>query len=567
MKRLRWQLVVVVLALVAIGLLLIGQRPPALETGGLLSPVQPSEGGAYSEALVGSLGRLNPTLDYFNISDRTVDRVLYSGLIRFDDRGIPYGDLAETWGISQDGKIYNFSIRSDAVWHDGQPVTSDDIAFTVELLRNDNLPLPPDLREFWKQVDVHILDEKTIQFELPEAFSPFLDYLTFGVLPMHIWQDIPPESMIDSPANLQPVGSGPFKFDKLIVEDDQIKGVELSAFSDYYERPPYFEKLVFRYYPDAQSSLAAYENGDVLGIGQVSQEILTPVLQNENIGLYSGREPRMGLVYLNLDNPATGFFKDPDIRRALLMGINRQRIIDRLLGGQAVIADGPILPGTWAYYENIEQVPYDPEGALAMLKEAGYTIPSEGGDVRAKDGVSLSFDLIYPDIPPYAEIAQAIQQDWSRLGVRANLKALPYEELLANHLDPGTYQAALVDLNLGRTPDPDPYPFWHQAQASGGQNYARWDDRQASEFLEQARVEVDLPERARLYKNFQVRFANQLPALPLYYLVQSFGVDNQVQGVRNGPFFEISDRLNSITDWFLVAKRASETPETPTKTP
>jgi peptide/nickel transport system substrate-binding protein len=134
-------------------------------------------------------------------------------------------------------------------------------------------------------------------------------------------------------------------------------------------------------------------------------------------------------------------------------------------------------------------------------------------------------------------------------------------------LDTRLYQAALVDLNLSRSPDPDPYPFWHQAQISGGQNYARWDDRQASEYLEQARITVDLADRQRLYNNFQVRFSTELPALPLYYPVYTYAVTADVQGVSIGPLFDISDRFSNITNWYLITRRTTETEATATVAP
>jgi peptide/nickel transport system substrate-binding protein len=555
MKKLRWQILVVVIALAAIGMILISQKPAALLPGVAPAPVQPVEGGVYSEGLVGEPGRLNPVLDYYNPADRAVDRLIYSGLIRFDDRGQPYGDLAETWGISQDGKTYNFSIRPNAVWHDGQPVTSADVQFTIELLRNANTPIPQDVREFWDQVQILALDEKTIQFILPEPFAPFLDYLTFGILPQHIWQDTAPEALSDSPLNLTPVGSGPFKFARLVQEDEQIKGVELNAFADYFGKKPFIDQFLFNYYPDHAQVMAAYEQGDVLGVGQIPKSSLPTALKEANLSMYTGRQPRLGLVYMNLAKAELPFFQDANLRRALLMGINRQRIIDQILGSQAVMADGPIMPGVWAYYDGIERVEYDPDKALSAIKKAGYTIPAEGGDVRAKDGVQLAFEMVYPDQEVYAKIAQSIQEDWARLGVKVDLKAVPYEELLNTYLEPGAYQAALVDLNLGHTPDPDPYPFWHQSQINDGQNYAQWDDRQASEYLEQARVEVDQAERVKRYGNFQVRFTNQMPALPLYYLVQSYGIDRGVQGVRVGPLFDPSDRFNNVVEWYLATKQ------------
>ena len=569
MKKLRWQLLVVLLALAAIGALLVGQKPNLLPEA--VPAAEPIQGGEYSEALIGSLGRLNPLLDSYNSADHDINRLLFSGLVRFDDRGSPQGDLAETWGISQDGTVYNFSIRADAFWHDGHPVTSDDIVFTVELLRNEELPIPADLRDFWNQVEVKLLDDKTIQFRLPEPFAPFMDYLSFGMLPQHILGDLSPQDLVDAPYNLQPIGSGPYQFDHLIVEDKQIKGVVLTVFPEYYGQNPYIEQIVFMYYPDSAAALAAYQRGEVKGISHITADQLPAALKIADLNMYTGRLPRLSMIILNLDDTEASFFQESVVRRALLMSLNRQWIVDRVLGGQAIVANGPILPGTWAYYDGIEQIPFDPDLAVSALKEAGYTVPAEGGNVRSKEGKSLAFEMVYPDEGLYAEVAQAIQGDWSRLGVEVALKPVTYEELVSDYLETRNYQAALLDLNLARSPDPDPYPFWHQAQISGGQNYANWDDRQASEYLEQARVQVDPTERMKRYRNFQVRFTNEMPALPLYYPVYSYGVNEQVQGVNMGPLFDPGDRFSTITSWFLSETETTgavvETAEGSTETP
>jgi peptide/nickel transport system substrate-binding protein len=130
---------------------------------------------------------------------------------------------------------------------------------------------------------------------------------------------------------------------------------------------------------------------------------------------------------------------------------------------------------------------------------------------------------------------------------------VPYENLVIDYLDTRNYEAALVDLNLTDSPDPDPYPFWHQAEATGGQNYSRWNDRRASEYLEQARLETDISDRARLYRNFQTHFNRELPAILLYYPVYNYAVSAQVNGVSVGPLYESSDRLSTLREWFLVA--------------
>jgi peptide/nickel transport system substrate-binding protein len=554
MKKMRWQILILVLALVAIGVLLIGQQPNILPT----SPeVEPTTGGVYAEGLIGSLGRLNPVLDFYNQPDRDVDRLLFSSLLRFNDRGLPVHDLVESMGISQDGRIYNFSIRENVVWHDGKPLTSEDVVFTIEMLRSPDLPVPEDIRALWETVEVEALNEYTLQFRLPEPFSPFQDYLTFGILPKHLLGDIPASEMVDAEFNLQPVGSGPFKFDSLLGEEDQISGIVLTPNPDYYAEPPFIEEFIFRYYPDHQTAVTAYQAGEIQGISRITNEILPAALQAPGLNLYSGPIPLLSMIFLNLDNPEAPFLQDGSIRRALYMGLNRQHMIDDLLGSQAILAHGPIFPNSWAYYAGIEHVPYDAEGAIKILREAGYTIPASGGSVRTnEEGQALNIELVYPEDLSYEPIAQAIASDWRAIGVGVELNPMPYEDVVSAYLEPRAFQAALVDLNFSRTPDPDPYPFWHQAQITGGQNYAKWDDRQASEYLEQARIEVDIEERTRLYNNFQVRFASELPSLPLFYPIYNYAVDEQIQGVTMGPLYDPSDRLVTAPRWFLLAGRA-----------
>ncbi|MGB9521667.1 MAG: hypothetical protein ACPL6F_02815, partial [Anaerolineales bacterium] len=197
-------------------------------------------------------------------------------------------------------------------------------------------------------------------------------------------------------------------------------------------------------------------------------------------------------------------------------------------------------------------------------KKAGYTFPAEGGQVRTKDGIPFSFELAYADAPGFAELAQQIADAWSKLGIQVTLKALPFDQLVSQYLEKHTFQAALVELNFARSPDPDPYPFWDQAMIGDGQNYSQWDDRAASEYLEKARVTSDWGERAKLYRNFQVRFMMEMPALPLFYPVYSYGVDDTIQNVRMGPLFDPADRFLTIQTWYLRARRLSTSPtETP----
>ena len=562
MKKLRWQILVVAVTIVIVALLLLSQQPVSV-----ITLPEAAQGGIYTEALIGSLGRLNPMLDWNNSADRDINRLIFSGLIKFDSHGLPQPDLAESWGTSADGMFYNFSLRPHAVWHDGQPVTSDDVIFTIELIKSAGSLFPQDIKDLWSKIEIKRLNDKTLQFKLPEPFAPFLDYVTFGVLPKHLLETIPSDQLANAEFNLKPIGSGPYKFDRLLTSGGQITGVVLLANADYFIQPPFIEQVVFRYYPSSAAAFDAYKQGEVLGISQLTNDTLEPALTETTLSVYTSRLPQTGLVFLNLNNPSVPFLQSEKVRRALLLGVNRNMIVSHILNGQAIVADGPILPGSWAYYEDIEQLDYDPDAAAALLTKEGYVIPVGGGEVRAKDGQFLTFTLVHPDDTIHTQIAQTLQSDWALIGVKIELQAVAYNSLVNDFLSTRNYQAALADLNTSRTPDPDPYLFWHQSEATGGQNYSQWDNRTASEFLETARTTADFAERARLYRNFQVVFTKEMPSLPLYYPVYSYGVDAQVQGVQVAPLYDVSDRLALIGEWYLITRRTLEQTPEPTTAP
>jgi len=554
MRKFRWQLLIIMVTGLIVGvLLIIQQMGDGVDVEKTPSPIA---GGIYTEALIGNFMRLNPFLDVYNAPDRDVDRLIFNGLVHFDSRGIPQADLAESWGVSKDGTIYNFSLRTDVFWHDGEAFDSRDVLFTIDLLKSQHNLIPRDLQNFWSEVEVVALSESQIQFLLPEPFAPFLDYLTFGILPEHLLGDLGLEEMIDHPFNLSPIGTGPFRFQRLLVEGDTIVGVVLEAHEGYYLDRPFLDQVIFRYYPSSVEALAAYRQGEVEGFGKVDESILTDVLSEPGLSIYTAREPMLTIAYLNLDNPQVSFLQNPDFRRAMFTAINRDLIIERTFEGQAVPANGPIMPGTWAYYNNLEKVTYDPVQAQSLFESTGVSFDEEKEIFLTEEGLDVSLTLLHPDTEKFQSIAELVASGWEALGIRVTLEAKPYEEVLAD-LEARSYQTALVDINLTRSPDPDPYPFWGQAQIQSGQNYAEWDNRSASEFLEQARMTVDLAERERLYRNFQVLFMRELPSFPLLYPVYTYAVTEDINDVNLGPIFEPADRFNNINEWYILSSRES----------
>lgn len=563
MRNIRWQLLIAIGGLVLVVGLLVGQAP-ILQT----TIPQPVSGGVYSEALVGTVTRLNPILDTYNQVDRDVDRMIYSGLVRFDQRGLPVEDLALAWSISADGTIYTFAIREDAVWHDSQPVTSDDVIYTFSKFRDDDYPGPDDLKAMWEEINVIRLDDHTLQFQLPEPFSPFLDYLAVGLLPDHLLRGVSAGSLIDHPFNIAPVGTGPFRFDGFVFEDESVIGLDLAAFEDYYGGRPFLDAVELRFFEDSLTALQAYNAGDIMGLGYVDETTLPSVLTNPQLNVHSVRVPQVGLVLLNSKHPEKTFLDDKQVRKALLVAVNREWIIAQAFDGQGIEANGPIFSGSWAYADDIPSLPYDTVVAADMLLNAGWELPigaSPGTDeyVRSKDEQLLAFELIYPNDSRHEQIAIMLQANWAFIGAQVTIRPVTSSAAMESQLKSKEFEAALAELDLSDYPDPDPYPFWHDSQVDTGQNYGGFTDRNISLWLEQARITANVPDRFTLYRNFQHRFQDQVPALLLYYPVFTYAIDTQVLGVSLGPLLDPSDRFQHINTWYLRARRTLEPTPTP----
>lgn len=555
MRRIGWQLAIAVGGLLLVLGLLLGQTP-APESAQL----QPVQGGAYAEALIGHSVRLNPLLDRGNQVDRDIDRLIYGSLIHFDSYGEPVPELA-TFAVSADATLYNFSLRDDAYWHDGEPVTADDVIYTFSKFKEPGYPGPQDLMDLWSEIEIVKLDEKNVQFQLPDRFAPFMDYLAVGLLPDHLLRGVSAAELADHPFNAEPVGSGPFRFESFLTDDEgRLAGVSLTAFEDYPGGRPFLERIEFRFFDQPADALQAYLDGEVQGIGRVPEEILDQVLAQPGLDVYSSRSPQTALVFINTRNSEKPVLGERDFRQALLLSLNRDWIVGRLLDGQGMVAASPILPGNWAHASNLDPLPYDPIEAADKLDGLGWELPAgvEPGSadyVRSNGDEQLSLQLTFPSDSGFEALALALGESWAAIGIRVELNPVTAGELLDDYLGPRTFEAALTMLDSSDSPDPDPYSFWHDSQVENGQNYAGFQDRNISIWLEQARITPDQQRRQELYRDFQFRFRDQAPALLLYHPVFSYAISSEVRGARLGNIFDPSDRFANITDWYLLVRR------------
>lgn len=544
-RHIRWQATLALLGLLLIGALL------SYATYSYTIVEIPARGGVFVEGVVGNPQYINPVLCQYNDVDRDLCVLVFNGLLRYDERGDLQPDLAESWEASPASDVFTFTLRADARWHDGLRITAEDVIFTVQLFQDPDLPVLPDLAGLWRSVIPTKVDERTVVFALTQPYAAFPDYTTirwFGVLPRHYWQRYLPRELTQAQLNTQPIGSGPFR---VTAVDSQ--RVRLEPVPQGFATQPMLEGIEFRFFGDYTSILAAIERGEVQGISRVPPELLAQAEAMPELQLFTSTLPGFAMILFNLTSPNAPFLAEQKIRQALAHGINRRHLLEEVIPGLGVPANGPILPGTWAYNPDLPTYPYDPERGRRLLEEAGW-VDIDGDGVREKDGVVMTMTLLSDDAPTSVQTIQAIADDWAALGVRAVPQAVSFAGLATDFLMTRNFTAALiVQEYLG---DPDPYPLWHSTQlAPNGQNFTGWQNRQADIVMEQARITTNRELRRQLYEEFQVLFAQDVPAIVLYYPLYIYGVSTSVKHVEIGRLNEPADRFRTFPHWYMLTEK------------
>ncbi|NLE75215.1 MAG: peptide ABC transporter substrate-binding protein [Chloroflexi bacterium] len=543
MRLFRWQLLIALLGTVLIATVL-GYAALSLTTG-----TAPEQGGAFVEGVIGNPQWINPILCQYNQVDCDLSALIFSGLTRLNEKGEVVPDLAESWVVSADGLTYTFRLRQGVLWHDGAPFTSRDVLFTVKAMQHADYQGAPHLARFWSDIAVVADNDYTVRFLLPAPLAPFLDYTTIGLLPEHLLYTIAPGDLPKAEFNVQPVGAGRFR-----VAEVSAQGIALLPNENAAGPAPHLERLEFRFYPDAQSLLEAYKRGEIVSVSRVSPDLIPEAAALPNLDLYSARMAGYVLIYLNLDDAANlPFFTQREVRQALLQALDRQKLVDEVLNGQGIVANSPILPETWAHWPGLAQHAYDPARAAELLDAAGW-VDRNGDGIRENEGRTLSFRLVTNDDPLRKRLAESVAAQWRKIGVEATAESVSFARLVGEFLATRRFDAVLTGLELPG--DPDPYPLWHSTQAkTPGQNYGGFALRAADEVLEAARTTTDVNRRIALYQQFQQLFADEVPALLLYYPVYTYGVDDRVQGVQVLPLNGPADRFATVNDWFIETRR------------
>lgn len=553
LTQLRWQITLAIAGVLVIGAILFFVSDRAFVD-------RPARGGRFVEAVVGAPATYNPILARGD-AETALARLMFSGLTRpKPGQPEPEPDLAERWESSADGREYTFHLRAGARWHDGQPVSADDVIFSAGLAQDPSIPDAQKTRlaEAWQGATLEKIDDLTVRIRLAEAYAPFLAATSLPIVPAHLLADTEPSAMADARfSQFAPIGSGPYM---LVTTGDIPVGTDrLRRFDGHWSNAsgrPFLDTIELRYFPSPEAAVEAIGRREAQGMGRVPPAALAQL--GDDINVYSAVQSGYSLIYLNPSNP---ILVNASVREALSLALDRDGIIadPDLFAGQGMRATGPIPAGSWAHDDHLEAPAYDPERAQIVLDEAGW-IDSDGDGWRDRDGQLLNVPLSAPsDNPLLVGIAGRAAKDWNRLGISVTLQALSPQSL-ASTVNQRAYTALVYSLELPFY-DPDPYALWHSSQiAAPGINYAGFANEEADRLMAEARrlnPELDSDGRRSRYAEFQEIFAREIPALMIAYPVYTYVVSSaSTGGIQLPPLIvEPADRFYTLSGWFTETER------------
>jgi peptide/nickel transport system substrate-binding protein len=543
-------------------------------TTGSASAGTPVTGGNAIWSTYGTLSFINPIL----VSDTATGLLvsfIFDPLVNFDTKYNPIPGLAEKWEASTDGKSWTFHLRPGVTWHDGQPFTSADVAFTVQAILhptytgqrvsnytqllgaqdylNKLQQMQADLKakkitndqfdtqslQAWndwiKQGAIETPDDHTVIFHLTQVFAPFLTNVGgSSPIPQHLLKDQLGAKMPTSSFNSQPVGTGPFKF----VEGDLKDHVTVARYDGYWGTKAYLDQIITRIIPEVSTAEAALQ----------SKQLDYSQIQPQDADRFKGlpfidvlTAPTFAYEYMgyNLQKP---LFQDQNLRIAICYAVPKDQLVQTLLKGYGQVVWTHGSPARWDYNPNVTKYEYDVQKAKDMLAQAGWKPNSSG--ILEKDGQPLKFTIAVSQgngVPQQAAVI--IQQSLKQIGMDVSVQQFDWSTFVNHVLLAKNFDAAVVGWSLGA--DPDSYSIWHSGQSF---NFVSYNNPQVDQLEEQGRTTLDQADRAKIYQQIEEILAKEQPYLFLYSQDAIDGVNKRIQG----PITDSPRGLTwNIDQWYI----------------
>ena len=460
------------------------------------------------------------------VNDFRILMNVYDGLVRYASGTLEVEPaLATSWEISEDGTVYTFTLREGVSFHDGSPFNAEAVVFNFDRMLDENHPYhdtgPFPLSFFFSAVeDVEALDDMTVQFTLNAPYAPFLSNLAY------------PTGLIVSPAAVMehgqdfgrnPSGTGAFRFEEWRANE----AVVVTANPDYWDGAPALEAVVFRPITDANTRVAEMLAGGIDMMVEVPPVALSE-FGGDGFQIVEQAGPHVWFLILNaLEGP----FADVRVRQAANYAINKEAIVNDVLEGTAAVAAGPTPPAfAWAYNDELQPYPYDPDRARELLAEAGMENPSITFYVT--EGGSGMLDPV--------AMGTAIQADLEAVGFDVTIETYEWNTFLGR-VNPGLQGEADMAEMAWMTNDPDTLPYlalrtdaWPE---QGGFNSGYYSNPEVDALLEEALTSTDQDRRAELYREMQSIVQEDAPWVFVANWVQNAVTSDRVENFQLEPSF------------------------------
>lgn len=520
----------------------------------------PKAGGTYIEAMVGNPQYINPLYSSLNPIDADLEKLMFSRLFTADANGDPIPDLVEKYEVSADNRIYTITLR-EAHWPSGELITANDVVFTFNLIQNPEYKSP--LSSHFSQVTAERVDDKTLTFNLSEAYGRFTSILDFGILPSNLWEGVSPEMIPLAELNLKPISSGPYQLKSLIKNNTgTIRSYTLERNEQYYGQAPYLDKIIFKFFPSAEEMIAALNNGQVNGLAELSTDLMDTIIAKNSLNFHAIPRPNLTAIFFNSKSKTA--ISSPVVRQALT-AVNKEDIRTAIGGKNHIIADN-LIPASHAQTQKMPALQIDEAKqlleknewkmrtitaanleALKTSKEPGSIAQLGLGEWRMKGNEGIIISLVAPT--SLKSIAEKVTEDWKKLGVKVNLKIQEDTQIQNQTLASKDFDAIIYTEALETG---DPYPFWVTDGPGNISGYSRTD---VDTWLKEARLSSDNNVISDRYAKFQTAMISDVPAIPLLWQAYIYPQTKKLKGYSSTFLHDSSDRFIGIESWYFKVKR------------
>ncbi len=517
----------------------------------------PEVGGSYVEGMLKEPRAINPVFSS-NDAERDFARLIFAGLITYSPQGSAEPDLAERYEVSDDAKTYTVFLRPNLYWHDGETLDADDVIFTVRMIQNPLYKSP--LRVNWQGVTAEKIDDRTIRFSLRTPYAPFIENLTVGIVPMHLWERIDPAHVLRHELATKPVGAGPYMFNRLRqAKDGSLISYQLIRNSRYHHTGPYLKRITFLFFKTEEELLGAWRKGIIEGFAPVPPAARQELSPHKSRTVFLHMPRIFGLFFNEKKAPILASHK---VREAIARAINKQILVNLVFGEGAIPADFPL---PWLGIKSSPTISssyaYDRDFGKKLLTDESWK-DSDGDGFREKKTrakgkdttTPLRLTLITSDWPDLTRTASELKTMLKEIGIDIAIESRPFTELEASVIRPRNFELLLFGQVYGY--EPDPFAFWHSSQLKDpGLNISFYTNKKADKILEDARKTSDPAAQSDQYLAFSELLTRDLPAIFLFSQLYTYLLPENLHGVELARISLPADRFNNVHQWYKKTER------------